>query len=70
MDTASCKEKHRMLDAYEAARLRLFQAVDDHCTAVGPYSEHERLKELADQAARTCGEMMTALLYHRYTHGC
>jgi hypothetical protein len=70
VDAVSCNEKHRLLEEYEAAKLRFFQAVDDHCTAVGTHSEHERLKDVAAGARRTCGETMTALLYHRFTHGC
>jgi hypothetical protein len=70
VDALGCNEKHRLLEEYEATKLRFFQAVDDHCTAIGTYSEHERLKEMAADARRICGETMTALLYHRFTHGC
>jgi hypothetical protein len=70
MDSVVCPKKRLLLEEYEAARSRLFQAIDDHCTVVGTYSEHERLRGVADEAHRTCGETMTALLYHRFTHGC
>ncbi len=54
----NCREKHRLLEEYDAAALRLSHA------------EGDLAKRVADEANRSCGETMAALQTHLLLHGC
>ena len=61
-----CHEKHRLLEEYDTATVRLLQAVDVLVEA--PEPERDRLKRIAEDARTICGETMAALLAHRLAH--
>jgi hypothetical protein len=64
-------QKHRLLDEYEAATQRLSQADERYGDVIGtPGVERDRLKRIADEARRNCGETMSALETHRLLYAC
>ena len=64
----TCKEKHRLLEEYDAAAQRLSQTVERYGGVIRtPGVERDQVKRIADEARR---ETMAALQTHRLLHGC
>lgn len=67
----NCKEKHRLLEEYEAATRLLSQAVERYGAAIGTLGgKRDQVQRIADEARRICRELQAALESHRLLHGC
>lgn len=66
----NCKEKHRLIEEYEAASRRLSQAVEKYAWVGIRGVERAQVQRIADDARRVCRELQAALDTHRLLHGC
>ena len=67
----TCERKHRLLEEWDAASLRLSEAVESYGSMNGAQEiERERLKRRTEEARLLSVEAMAELQTHRLLHGC